>query len=112
MVAKSAQTGFCELFGVTKCMTWRGNGIRHAVLQLALDLVPPGQQPLLIVFQLAEAYEEQVVIDAVSFKQLEEALTLTFDAREFFTVTLIQCIMEQIAIRSCSIFIELKGRLL
>ncbi|WP_028609150.1 hypothetical protein [Paenibacillus harenae] len=47
-------------------------------------LVPPEQQPLQTVFQLAESFEEQVVIDAVSFKLLEEALTLTFDAREFF----------------------------
>ncbi|KTD87688.1 hypothetical protein [Paenibacillus etheri] len=47
-------------------------------------LVPPGQQPLLTVFQLAEPFEEQVVTIAVPFKQLEEAYTLTFDAREFF----------------------------
>ncbi|OME64301.1 hypothetical protein BSK65_29025 [Paenibacillus odorifer] len=32
----------------------KGNGLRHAVLQFALDLVPPGQQPLMTVFQLAE----------------------------------------------------------
>lgn len=48
------------------------------------SLVHLGQQPLLTVSQLAESFEEQVVIDAVSFKLLGEALTLTFDAREFF----------------------------
>ncbi len=35
-------------------------------------------------FELAESFEDQVVIDAVSFKQLEEVLTLIFHAREFF----------------------------
>ena len=48
-----------------------------AMLSSRLDLVLSGKQPL-TVFQLAESFEEQVVIDAVSFKQLEEALTLTF----------------------------------
>lgn len=48
-----------------------GNGLRHAVLQLALDLVPPGQQPLLVI-QLAESFEEQVVIDAVPSNNLRK----------------------------------------
>ncbi|MGG4397765.1 hypothetical protein ABEX25_26055 [Paenibacillus thiaminolyticus] len=49
-----------------------GNGLRNAVLQLALDLVPPGQQPLLMVIQLAESFEEQVVIDAVPSNNLRK----------------------------------------
>ncbi len=60
---------------------WRKGPVQRKAGLAEGKWTPPCCPPA---FQLAESFDEQVVTDAVSFKQLEEALTLIFDAREFF----------------------------